>query len=101
MASLRLRRLSLPFCTFLLLLGELLFNAIAWVITAVLFGRRKDTEVVLGLGLLAWVRTSCTYHAVLIDIIDTRLETWSVRIQRSTFQISLTSFAALDADHIR
>ncbi|KAH8104710.1 NicO-domain-containing protein [Cristinia sonorae] len=39
----------------LLLLGsELLVNAVCWIVAGVLFGRKKDTQPILSLALLAW-----------------------------------------------
>jgi high-affinity nickel-transport protein len=42
----------------LLLLGSLvLVNVVCWIVAGILFGRKSDTQPILSLALLAWVRS--------------------------------------------
>lgn len=49
----------------LLLVSELSANTICWVVTGVLFGRKRDTQPILSLALLAWVRGLCFLNIAL------------------------------------
>ena len=59
--TVRFPRLTLFGRSVLLLTAELLANAICWVVSAVLFGRKPETRPVLSLALLAWV-SAVAYH---------------------------------------
>ena len=48
-------RLTLFGRSSLLLVAELLANAVCWIACGVLFGRREDTRPILSLALLSWV----------------------------------------------
>lgn len=39
-----------------LVIGEVLANAICWIVAGILFGRTPETQPILSLALLAWVR---------------------------------------------
>lgn len=60
LTQLRSKALSLTLLgrALLLLCCLLLSNAICWVLAGVLFGRKRDTQPILSLALLAWVRRS-------------------------------------------
>ncbi|KAH9969521.1 high-affinity nickel-transport protein-domain-containing protein [Russula dissimulans] len=51
---LRRRRLTLFGRSVVLIGCELLANASCWIVAGILFGRREDTQPILGLALLAW-----------------------------------------------
>lgn len=51
----KLPRLTIFGRSLLLLVGELLVNALFWIVAGLLFGRRDETHSLLNLCLLAWV----------------------------------------------
>lgn len=51
----KLPKLTIFGRSLLLLTGELLVNALFWVVAGLLFGRKNETHGVLNLCLLAWV----------------------------------------------
>ncbi|TFY63963.1 hypothetical protein EVG20_g6106 [Dentipellis fragilis] len=55
--SYRRRRLTIFGRSALLLSSELLANAVCWIVAGILFGRGADTQPILSLALLAWVRS--------------------------------------------
>lgn len=55
----RLPRLTLLGRSLLLVVAELLINAVFWAVAGILFGKNNDTKSILGLALLAWVRSIC------------------------------------------
>lgn len=54
----KLPQLTILGRSLLLLAGELLLNALCWIVAGLLFGRRNETHNVLNLCLLAWVGLS-------------------------------------------
>ncbi|KAL1735641.1 high-affinity nickel-transport protein-domain-containing protein [Schizophyllum commune] len=50
----RLPRLTLLGRSLLLVVAELLINAVFWAVAGILFGKNDDTKSILGLALLAW-----------------------------------------------
>ncbi|KAI5835816.1 NicO-domain-containing protein [Schizophyllum commune Tattone D] len=50
----RLPRLTLLGRSLLLVVAELLINAVFWAVAGILFGKNNDTKSILGLALLAW-----------------------------------------------
>ena len=54
----QLPRLTLLGRSLLLVVAELLVNAVFWAVAGILFGK-NDTKSILGLALLAWVRSIC------------------------------------------
>jgi len=67
----------------LLLISEVLANAICWILAGIIFGRRKSTQPILSLALLAWVRAKWIESAFALTFIvpwmlDYRTETWWV-----------------------
>lgn len=50
-----LPRLTLFGRSLLLVVAELLVNAICWIVAGLLFGRHRETQPILSLALLAWV----------------------------------------------
>jgi nickel/cobalt transporter (NiCoT) family protein len=54
----RSHRLTLFGRSALLIGCELLANAICWAVAGILFGKRRDSQSILGLSLLAWVGTA-------------------------------------------
>ena len=53
--ELRGLRLTLFGRSLLLIVAELLANALCWIIAGILFGRKESTRPVLSLAILAWV----------------------------------------------
>jgi high-affinity nickel-transport protein len=64
----------------LLIVAELLFNAVCWTLAGILLGRNKDTRSILSLTLLAWVRSinSLVGSAVCLYMTDNRPPTRQV-----------------------
>ena len=74
----QLPRLTLLGRSLLLVVAELLVNAVFWAVAGILFGK-NDTRSILGLALLAWVRFICDERSACLLIYtqpDSRPTTW-------------------------
>ena len=65
-------RLTLLGRSLLLISGELLANAVCWVVAGILFGRHAETRGLLSLALLAWVRVRCTFDNEASGLMEAR-----------------------------
>ena len=62
-----LPRLTLFGRSALLLAAELLANVVCWIATAILFGRKPETQPILSLALLAWVSAVIAFRFLSIQ----------------------------------
>ncbi|KAI0789798.1 high-affinity nickel-transport protein-domain-containing protein [Abortiporus biennis] len=62
-----LPRLTLFGRSLCLISSEIIANAVCWIVAGILFGRNSDTQPILSLALLAWVR--CCLHCFRLDSI--------------------------------
>ena len=56
-----LPRLTLFGRSLLLVVFELLVNAVCWIVAGLLFGRHRETRPILSLALLAWVSVTPSF----------------------------------------
>jgi hypothetical protein len=99
----RRRRLTLFGRSVVLVGCEVLANALCWIVAGILFARRKDTQQILSLALLAWVclpfssrvRESHNYELLFLPFQDDRTEAWCV----DRAQVPLTKDLILRSPH--
>ena len=56
----------------LLIVSELLANAICWIVAGIVFGKHDNAQPFLSLALLAWVRLSFNSRCIFSDCYHNR-----------------------------
>lgn len=75
MISLGLPRLTIFGRSLLLVVAEVLANAVCWIVAGVLFGRSRETQPILSLALLAWV-SACTFQSLDVVFLNHTSRRW-------------------------